>query len=182
MKTVFFSMIAALSFSNIAFADGVSDLVEQLSGTDEKYEVVGTICEQAAKLDLEREYPAPRYTVETGISYGRARNTVGELDVVVLDSDQTAVLVAEVKCWKSFSGGLKKARDQRARFLTNAKNAAGLRLWDKTHDGHSPGKFSKLTQFITVAQKGGASAGFDRELNLSLAELMEARQLLLEQR
>jgi hypothetical protein len=179
MKFVVFAFLSLWVAESFALADGVSDLVEQLKNTDEKYEIIGTVCEQAARLDLQREYPSPRFSIETGISYGTNGRTVGELDVIVFDSTKSAVAVAEVKCWKSFSGGLKKARDQRSRFLNNIKGGQALKMWDKNHPSHSSSEFANLKTFYTYSQKGGADAGFDRELPLTLDELMEARRMLL---
>lgn len=176
-------MVAALIFGSLfaapAFGNSVGDLVERLRDTGEKYEIVGTICEQAAKLDMEREYPAPRYRVETGISYGNWDRTVGELDVVVFDSDDAAVFIGEVKCWKSYSGALRKARDQRKRFQSALTGGAPLSFWHGKDNGHQQTSFQGVPVFQAISQKGGMASGFERELSFSLEELMDARAQLV---
>ena len=177
MKILFILLISA--FSNPSYADPVSDLVERLKGTDEKYEIVGTICEQAARIELEREFQPPRYQIETGISYGNNSKTIGEIDVVIFDSDKKVALVAEVKCWKDLNGALQKARSQRKRFKDTISSGSKVKFWDDDKDQHSYGQFTAIQYFDSISQKGGKAAGFDRELELSLEQLMEARRRLL---
>lgn len=179
MKFLSAFVLFSLALVTVARADSAGDIFEQLKNSGEKYEIVGTICEQVARLDLQREYPAPRYVVETGISYGNASRTIGELDVIVFDSSEKAVLVGEVKCWKSLSGGLKKAGAQRARFRDALRGGGQFRLWDKTHPNHPLESFKDLKTFVTIAQNGAKAAGYDRELAYSLDDLMAARALLL---
>lgn len=179
MKFISTFILFSSVFVNVAFADSARDIFESLKNSGEKYEIIGTICEQVARLDLQREYPAPRYVVETGISYGNASRTVGELDVIVFDSNDKAVLVGEVKCWKSLSGGLKKAGAQRARFRDALRGGSQFRLWDKTHPDHPLESFKDLKSFVTIAQNGAKVAGYDRELAYSLEDLMAARSLLI---
>lgn len=172
-------LIFGFLFTAQAFGNPVSDLVEQLRDSGEKYEVIGTICEQAAKLDMAREYPAPRYHVETGISYGSKERTVGELDVVVFDSDNSAVFIGEVKCWKSFSGALRKAREQRKRFQSAIASGSKLSFWHSEDSGHQQSAFEGRSTFQAISQKGGQGSGFERELSFSLEELMDAREQLM---
>jgi len=177
MRSVFFALFTLLPA--IAQADAVSELVERLKGTDEKYEIVGTICEQAARLELEREFQPPRFAIETGISYGNASRTIGELDVIIFDSDSKAALVAEVKCWKNLDRALTKAKSQRSRFKSTLAAGSRIKFWDKKNDPHHFNQFTSIKYFDSISQKGGKKAGFDRELSLSLDELMEARRRLL---
>jgi len=179
MKFMGLFILLSMILGNAARADSASEIFDQLKDSGEKYEIVGTICEQVARIDLEREYPAPRYVVETGISYGEGARTIGELDVIVFESGGKAVLVAEVKCWKSLSGGLKKAKVQRARFRDTLKGGSQFRLWDKSHPSHAPAAFKELKTFVTIAQSGAKAAGYDRELAYSLDDLLAARTLLL---
>lgn len=176
MKLVYLFLIGSIPLT--AHADGVSDLVERLKGTDDKYEIVGTICEQAARIELEREFQPPRYAIETGISYGNESRTIGELDVVVFDSDRRVAMVAEVKCWKDLGRALQKARSQRRRFRDTLASGAKVKFWHEK-DQHRYSEFTGIQYFDSISQKGGKGAGFDRELSLSLAELMEARRRLL---
>lgn len=166
---------------SFSFAGPIDDLVNALKDSGEKFEIVGTICEQAARLDLEREYLAPRFTVETGISYGNQNRTIGELDVIVFDSSRNALVVAEVKCWKDLGGAIRKARDQRQRFQnTIAQSDPRVRLQDRQHLYHRLSDFMNVSSFLSISQSGGRTFGFDREISLSLDELMEARQRLMQ--
>jgi hypothetical protein len=176
-RNLFLALLTLVPFS--ARAASKEALFESLKDSGEKYSIIGTVCEQAAKLDFQREYPAPSFQIETGISYGNGDRTIGELDVIVFDADQRAVLVAEVKCWKSFSGALKKAADQRKRFRSNLSSGTELQFSDKARHAHRTADFRDLTKFVTVAQSGGAASGFDRELAYSLEDLMDVRARLV---
>lgn len=174
---ILFILISLFSLS--AQAGDIRGLVEQLRDSGEDYEIVGVICEQAARLDLAREYPSPRYEVKTGIAYGTQHRTVGELDVIVFDADRSAVLVGEVKCWRNLNGARKKAANQRQRFL-DAMASGKPYLFFKKHDGSYEHKqFAEVKDFISIAQGGAKEAGFTRELDFSLEELMQARKELL---
>lgn len=163
--------------SGFAHADSVSELVQRLKNTEEAYNITGTICEQAARLELERDFQPPRFKIETGISYSMGGQTMGELDVVVFDADKVA-MVAEVKCWKNFGDALQKARSQRKRFQKALGSGRELLFWhDKAK--YDSAQFNELRVFESISQKGGKSNGFTRELGYSLEELMDARQRLL---
>lgn len=166
-----------LILPTLTYADSVSELVQKLKNTDEAYNITGTICEQAAKLELERDFQPPRFKIETGISYGMGGSTMGELDVVVFDADKVT-MVAEVKCWKDFGDALQKAKRQRKRFQQALGSGRELIFWhDK--EQYDPAQFSQLRVFESISQKGGKASGFNRELSYSLDELMDARQRLL---
>ena len=162
----------------LGFADSVSELVQKLKDTEEAYNITGTICEQAAKIELERDFQPPRFKIETGISYGMGSGgTMGELDVVVFEADKVT-MVAEVKCWKDFGDALQKAKSQRKRFQQALGSGRELHFW---HDKmkYDPAQFNGLRVFESISQKGGKANGFNRELSFSLDELMDARQRLL---
>ena len=92
-----FLLLASLAlFGANSLAGDTDRLFERLRNTGEKYDVAGTVCEQAAKLDFELKYPAPKYQVVTGIGYSRGGETLGELDVVVFDTLTHRVTVAKV--------------------------------------------------------------------------------------
>jgi hypothetical protein len=166
-----------LLLPTFTFADSVSELVQKLKNTEEAYNITGTICEQAAKIELEREFQPPRFNIQTGISYGMGGSTMGELDVVVFDADKVT-MVAEVKCWKDFGDALQKAKSQRKRFQQALGSGRELLFWhDKVQ--YDPAQFNGLRVFESISQKGGKANGFNRELSFSLDELMDARQRLL---
>jgi hypothetical protein len=145
----------------------------------------GTICEYLAKEVLEKKYPVEQFKVVVGIQYGERRNAVGELDMSVVDLEYDEVVyIAEVKCWKNPSAGLKKAKKQITRFLTNLR---GNRVnWMKIL---SPGYedwsidssyFDSNFDVGYIAQKGSKRSGYTDELELSLSDAMKLRTKIME--
>ncbi|MNJ92626.1 hypothetical protein D3C87_103000 [compost metagenome] len=162
----------SLSFCLPAFATWSEDFAA-LKDIPRSYEDAGAICEEVARLDFKKDYPAPQYDVAVGIAYGDGQRTIGELDVIVFDNNtHKAVRVAEVKCWKNMSGGLNKALDQRARFLKNIRSGKKIVLEStSSHKVYDQEAFEYVEDFITVGQKGSLKEGYDQELNYTLKEL-----------
>lgn len=181
MKQTFGLLFAILLVSVPSFGAvrTLSQVFEALRTSGEKYQIVGTVCEQVARLKMEESYPAPRYKVVTGIAYKIGDRVVGELDVVVFDG-QNAILVGEVKCWNDLRGAQNKARDQRSRFMTNLQSGKNMQL-DCTNGGchYTKNNFRTVQKFISIAQQGGTQFGFDMDLDYSLKDLMGLRQKLI---
>lgn len=167
-----------LFFYNFATA-GLSEDYDQIKDLGRNLEPTGAICEEIARLRFAEKYPQPNYTVVTGVQYSdKTGNTIGELDLVVFDNQtDVAKIIAEVKCWKSPKGGLKKAKEQRKRFLDNVHSPKALTFkWmfdpkiklTKT-------QFNKTNSFYFIGQSGVADYGYDYELPYSLNELMDLR-------
>lgn len=184
MKQLFFVMfvLLCLSIQTQAFVTPLPQVFEVLRNSGEKYEVVGTICEQVAKLKMQEAYPAPRYSVITGIAYNTGGSTVGELDVVVFEtSTNSAILIGEVKCWSHLNGAISKARDQRQRFLANLGSGRPMNLECTNRSCRfSKQNFKSVQKFISISQSGGTNFGFDMDLPYSLTELMNLRQQLVQ--
>src|SRR3990167_1489645 len=103
--------VFVLLFSVVTLAGLEADF-ETIKNWGRSQEATGTICEDIAQLRFMEKYPAPEYTVLTGISYSDKDRTLGELDVIVFNnSNHVAEIVAEVKCWKSPKSGLHKAHE-----------------------------------------------------------------------
>src|SRR5690606_19697162 len=122
---------------------------------DNDYEIIGTVCEQVAKLQLELAYTPDQYTVKTGIAYGDGKRTIGELDVVVFrNSDSEAILVGEVKCWRKMGSGLSKAREQRSRFKQNIKRGSEIELYDVSNRSlrYRPDQFDEAITYVAISQ------------------------------
>ncbi|MEN0059244.1 MAG: hypothetical protein AAGB31_10460 [Bdellovibrio sp.] len=168
--------VSLLITSSAAFASWAEDFAE-LKNVPRNYEDAGSICEEIARLDMQREYPAPQYSVEVGIAYGDGTRTIGELDVVIFDNNTHKVLkVAEVKCWKDVRGGLKKAQEQRERFLRNIKSGKNLIFQStSTHQNFDAERFRYIQDFFSIAQKGSESQGFDYEMAYTLREMHDYR-------
>lgn len=173
-------VLLSLLLSSVSFASWSEDF-EALKDIPRSYEDSGAICEEVARLDMIKEYPAPQYDVVVGIAYGDVTRTIGELDVVVVDNNiQKVIKVAEVKCWKDVRGGLKKARDQRARFLKNLHSGKSLIFRStSTKQVWEAEKFEQVRDFISIAQKGSTNQGFDQELEYTLQEMHQHRTDML---
>lgn len=176
-----FSAVFFWVLSAAAFAPTMPQLFEVLGQAGEHYEIVGTVCEQVAKLQAQEAYPAPRYHVITGIAYSNGDRVVGELDVVVFDKGTNkAILVAEVKCWRGLQGAMNKAREQRTRFQETLRRGRPVYLECTNHTCQfNRGSFDGPIKYLAIAQKGSRSFGFDWELPYSLENLMQLRQQLM---
>jgi hypothetical protein len=168
-----FALLGALFFSlNVLAANWAEDF-EALKSIPRSYQDSGAICEEVARLDVQKQFPAPQYEVIVGIAYGDGTRTIGELDVVVFDHNSNHVVrIGEVKCWKSLSGGLNKARDQRGRFLKNRRSNKQLYFKSTSNNQEfSQDAFEGVNDFITIGQLGSVAAGYDQELGYTLNEM-----------
>ena len=177
----FASLFISLFVSFQVFA-GIGEDFRELKDSGVDYQVIGAVCEEVARLRFQEEFPSHKYGVVTGVEYSDGHRTIGELDVVVFENTtQKVVRVAEVKCWKDTNGAIKKAHNQRQRFIRTLQS--GKQTYFKSL--HSDYKFKKENfvsnkEFMAVAQKGSKSSGFDRELPYELDELMKLRQMMID--
>ncbi|KYG61097.1 hypothetical protein [Bdellovibrio bacteriovorus] len=173
MMTIVFSLL----LSSTAFATWAEDF-ELLKDVPRSYEDSGSICEEVARIEVQREYQKPQYDVIVGIAYGNESRVIGELDIVVFDNNLNKVIkIGEVKCWKDMRGGLEKAKEQRARFLKTVRSTANnLRFFStSTKEAYSPEQFKFVNEFFSMGQKGTVSAGYDKELEYTLKEMHNYR-------
>ncbi len=169
--------VVSVFFSLAAPAAPIQDLFTQLRDSGLNYEVVGTVCEQVSRLELQKVYPVSQYEVVNGIEYGDATRTIGELDVVVFDkATKKAVLVGEVKCWKDLKSAIAKARDQRFRFQKSLAKDIALHDYQTDYDKE---QFSSVQKYVAIAPKGAKAAGFEVDMENSLGELMQLRDMLM---
>jgi hypothetical protein len=83
----------------------------------------GEVLELLGLMAIKGRYPAPEYFVTGGLEYGGQKQTVGELDIVVVRaSDCQAILIGEVKLNPNH---IRKARSQLRRFTEYVANFAG---------------------------------------------------------
>lgn len=167
--------------SPASFAGWEEDF-EILKDLPRSYEVAGAICEEIGALQMQREYPEPQYTVVVGIAYSEGSRTLGELDLVIFDNNiQKVIKIGEVKCWKNVRDGLKKAREQRARFLKNLNNSKVVLSFRSTttKETFDPHQFKYAKEFFSMAQSGSVNQGFDIELEYTLPELHRFRSEML---
>lgn len=179
MKLNLFILICSVSISSFA---GLSDDYEKIKNSGRDLEPTGAICEEVAQLRFIEKYPAPKYQVITGVDYSDAKGSVGELDLIVFNTEtNVADVVAEVKCWKSPKNGLEKAKDQRQRFLTHVRSSKLIKFkWlDDPTRVLTKEQFSKVSEFYFIAQAGTQAEGFDYELPYTLRELMQLRSDIL---
>lgn len=159
----------------------LQDIFEAIKDVPISYDPDGAVCEQVARIELEREYPSELYDVAVGIEYKFKGPTLGELDMIVFDKrTNNVVLVSEVKCWKSFKGGLEKAMEQRGRFTWVLQNNPQTLIMT-SHEGRtvSSSQFVGNNNYKTISQLGGVKYGFDQELPYTLRELKRLRSMLL---
>lgn len=164
---------------NIENSKRIDEYFELLSYEKTDFEPVGTVCERVAVKEVEPLYPSSHYEIKNGIQYDEHKTTIGELDVVVFDKSTGKVeAVAEVKCWRSFQGALKKAKEQRMRFLIYLNK--NIVITDKDEKRYSKDVFKNIQKYFSISQDGGVNQGFDFELSLDFKELMELRKRLLD--
>lgn len=175
------SLVIVLAVAFNANAKDIQPMFERLKDSAENYEIVGAICEQVAKLEMEEQYPADKYFITSGIEYGDNSRTIGELDVIIFDkSTNKAQVSAEVKCWKNLEGARKKALNQRNRFIATLKSGRHIYMHNKQDGEYRKEQFDSVKRFLSIAQNGSVKAGFEVELSYTLDELMKLRSLLLE--
>lgn len=174
-------LVLIASMAQVCFA-GLAQDFDLIKNTGRDLEPTGAICEEVAKLRFAEKYPEPQYRVYVGIEYSDSERTVGELDIVVMNNEtQSADVIAEVKCWKAPKNGLKKAHEQRARFLTNVHSGKALKFsWiENPSVALRKAQFNTAKIFLSVAQSGAKADGFDEELPYTLKELMDLRSDIL---
>lgn len=163
-------------FSSVALATWTEDF-EALRNVSRSYEDSGAICEEVARLAIEKEYPSPQFSVLLGIAYADEVRTIGELDVVVFDNNiQKVIKIGEVKCWKDVPAGLAKAQEQRARFMKTVRSSKKVIFRStSSQEVFDADKFAHAREFFSMGQKGSVAVGFDRELKYTLKEMHDHR-------
>lgn len=185
MKILIKSLFFAVIFLSQVYAKTpqtnprIDSYFEELSYEKVDFEAVGMVCERVAVREVESIYPSANFRIVNGISYDDKKTTIGELDVVIFNKTTDKVeAVAEVKCWKSFKGALKKVKDQRVRFITNLNK--NIKIYDKDGNIYSKAQFNQVQKYFSISQAGGMNQGFDFELSLDFKELMDLRSRLLD--
>jgi|GEM_PF-1299489 len=179
------SPVFVFFFALSSFAADLNADYEALRNNGEKYQVIGTVCEQVAMLRMKEKYPSPQYAVYTGIEYFSEKRTIGELDVTVLDNaagTSKAVVVAEVKCWKNLDSARVKALDQRKRFQKwiASDRPVQIKLRGEKPVSFTRDQFKQVNSYLAISQSGGQSSGFEMTLDYTLEELMALRTKILE--
>jgi len=184
--SVLFGLLLATFLSSNAGAVSFDEAYRALQGVDEDFVNSGTICEYVARLELQKEFPPSRHEVLIGVSYLVDDQVVGELDVVIQERvSRTIEVIGEVKCWKNLESGLEKANEQEQRFRTTlADVASSLRFvkFDGSRGTLMPferATFVSNLEHLSIGQKGARAVGYDRELEMSLEELMDLRKKLM---
>jgi hypothetical protein len=177
-STMRLASILVLFFSLNTFAAPLPELLEDLRDSGVNYEIVGTVCEQVARLELQKQYPPQNFEIINGIEYGDNDGVIGELDVVVFEkATKKAVLVGEVKCWRDLRSALSKAKEQRRRFVLNLSRKIELHDYESSFD---KSQFDHIQKYVAIAPKGSDAYGFEMAMENSMEELMKLRQMLME--
>ena len=174
--------LLVLAFASPAQADRVDDWFHELKHDGVDYTVFGTICEHLAVKQLQAEYPADEYRVTSGIVYKDSGRTLGELDVIVFRrSDDEAVVIAEVKCWRNLSSARRKANEQLSRFTGHMARQTPIQMHDVDDRSvaYEPCQFDEQPETLKISQKGGEQYGFDRALDLTLPQVKDLRIRLM---
>ncbi|MDG0817458.1 hypothetical protein [Bdellovibrio svalbardensis] len=177
-----FTLILSLVFvSASSFAGDLQAAFAALQNSKVNYEPDGAVCEQLAILKARVTYPESAYDITGGIEYDIGGETLGELDLVILEKQtRKVVLVEEVKCWKNYGSGLDKAKVQRDRFMWNlTKFTSKIRFTSYTDEQFTAENFQNAFPFIFVSHAGGVKHGFDQELDFNMSEVRELRTQLL---
>ncbi len=172
------SVLLFFLLSSTTQAAPLPELMEALRDSAVNYEVVGTVCEQVARLELYKTFPAKDFEIINGIEYGDTKRTIGELDVVIFKkTTKKAVFVGEVKCWRDLQGALKKAHAQRNRFIASLSKEIYMQDQENSYD---QAQFDHVQRYAAIAPVGSKKAGFDVEMENSLEELMRLRDMLMD--
>lgn len=175
------SLIATLMSLQTALGFWASDF-DQLVRVDRSFEDSGAVCEEVARIQMQKTYQRPQYEVHTGIYYADSERVIGELDIVVIDnSSEKVVQVSEVKCWKEPLLGLEKAMQQRKRFIKALRSAKEL-VFHSAFSGEpllSKQAFKGIENFKTIGQKGTRVVGYDEELPYTFLEFQDLRRKVM---
>ncbi len=175
------SIFATLISWHSVFGFWASDF-DHLIRVDRSFEDSGAVCEEVARVQVQKSYPNPQFEVLTGIYYADSERVIGELDIVVLDHHkQKVVQVSEVKCWKEPALGLEKALQQRKRFLKSLRSAKEL-VFRSAFSGEqslTELAFKGIENFSTIGQKGTIAVGYDEEMPYTLLEFQELRRKVM---
>lgn len=174
-------LVSFLFVCSFSFAADIEPYFEALKNSGANFEPDGTVCEQVARVEIEKEFGAS-YDVTTGIEYSLGDDTLGELDVVVFEKGtHKVVLVAEVKCWRNLQQAMDKLKAQRDRFIWNLTQHAD-RIQFQPHDealSFRVEDFQGDFKFRAISQFGGLKKGFDQEIQMTLKDAEHLRSRLL---
>lgn len=179
MRELFFLIVVFFSFSS--YAADIEPIFNALKQSAVNYEPDGAVCEQVARLKLQVDYPPADFLISGGVEYSTGDETLGELDVVVIEkSSNKVVMIAEVKCWKNLQQAMDKLKAQRDRFTWNLTKFP-QQIHFTSYDGlqFQVDQFKGISNFRSISQLGGIRRGFDVELEFTLSELRELRMKLL---
>ena len=177
-----FTLLLSLLFvtsSSFAALD-LAGAFEALKTKAVNWDPDGAVCEQLTRVKARDQYPENAYDIIGDVEYDIGALTVGELDLLVIEKNSgKVILVEEVKCWKSFQGGIDKARSQKLRFEWHLSKYPQQIRFTSDEMKISAANFSSSFPFIFVSQAGGAKWGFDQELDLNLSDIKKLRMMLL---
>lgn len=176
-----FLVISLVFVSLVSWADGdIEPYFQALKSSGANFEPDGTVCEEVARLEMEKEFGAD-FVVTTGVEYSLGEDTLGELDVVVYErSTHKVALVAEVKCWKNLGQAMDKLKAQRDRFTWNLTKHTNKMQFQPDHgETFSVRDFEAPFKFRSISQFGGKKHGFEQEIPLTLGNVKELRTKLL---
>lgn len=159
-----FFATSAYSLSHEQIADIVSTADVAFDTRDH-----GKLCELIGIAVMQEENPSAE--IMNGIIYRKGHQTIGELDLVVLEEGQAREII-EVKCKKSYSSAASEANKQLNRFA----QYAGRCDVDFSLEGDLIPCDVFATQSIVYSKMSyddAVSKGFERSLGISRADLLD---------
>ncbi len=134
----------------------------------------GKLCELIGVAKLQEVFPGAE--VHNGVEYADGNRVIGELDLVVEQSD-VVTHVIEVKCWKNYSSAANKADEQLDRFSRYAGRCdIDFSLEGKPFPCEVFG--SGQIQYGKMSYTDADIAGFDFNFDLSRKQVLTLIQSL----
>lgn len=160
-------------------------LYEQLKYMDRDFRQIGTVCEEAARIQLSEQYPISDFSIIVGLVYHNNQRIIGELDIVVISKDNyRAVLIGEVKCRKKLRSAQNLAISQLERFESYISSGKEIDFFVAGNNYEEleigPWVFQSPYEHITISQDGGENYGFDIALPYSLNDVNDVHEWLLD--
>ncbi|WP_413581212.1 hypothetical protein [Bdellovibrio sp. HCB288] len=180
-KAAVLFFISTFVVSSLALAGDLNAAFDSIKNSGADFDPDGAVCEQLERVRLAQSYPADKFLITGDIEYSTGKETVGELDIIVIDrATNKVVLFGEVKCWKNMEDGLMKAKSQMLRFFWNLeKYPNSLQFTSYGDTNITAAQVPLNTPFYTVGPQGSVAQGATFELNLTLKETQHLRMMLL---
>lgn len=153
---------------------------EKIKNFGHNLQKAGTVCEDLAFIRFKENFKEPTYTVMSGIEYLGEYGVIGELDVIIKDNRiQKIIGVTEVKCWRTPDSAFAVYSNQKNRLIHTLKTEPlKFRIAGTTTYITNQIEFDDNFKMTSLGQKDTRQFGFDYELEYSLKELDELKDMV----